>query len=227
MLRQIRSRLTYANVTSTLALFLVLVTGTAYASHLVVRSTDVVNDTLVSDDLKNGEAVTSADVVNGTLGGGDLQPNTLTGGKILESTLGRVPSATLGGLGRSNTGTGDCNPETGGGRIVCAIVSLKLRHPSRFLLIGWVRAHLEPEEASGSGAGTCYLASTSLTFSDTGTGTAVGAEAGGDPDEHFSITAVTDVFPAGQHSFGIDCFEGRGGIQYYDRQISAVALSSA
>jgi hypothetical protein len=52
--RKLRERFTYANVVSTLALFLVLGTGTAYATHLIVRSSDVVDGSLMSADLKNG-----------------------------------------------------------------------------------------------------------------------------------------------------------------------------
>ena len=105
MLRQLRKRLTHANVVSTLTLFLVLGTGTAYATHLIVNSSDVVDGSLVSADLKNGGAVKAADVVS----------NALTGGTINESTLAQVPSATLGGLGRSAAtpdGEDACNPDT-------------------------------------------------------------------------------------------------------------------
>ncbi len=66
MLRKLRERLSYANVMSTLAVFLILGTGTAYATHLVVNSSDVVNDSLTGDDIKEGSLGT---VRTATLGG--------------------------------------------------------------------------------------------------------------------------------------------------------------
>jgi hypothetical protein len=80
MTRKLRDRLTYANVMSTLAVFLFLASGTAYASHLIVRSSDIVNNSLRSVDIK-------------------------------ERTLGQVPAAALGGMGRSAASAGTCDPE--------------------------------------------------------------------------------------------------------------------
>ena len=51
-MRKLRERLTYANVMSTLAVFMFLASGTAYASHLIVRSSDVVNNSLKGVDIK-------------------------------------------------------------------------------------------------------------------------------------------------------------------------------
>lgn len=72
-----RIRLTYANVISTLALFLVLGGGAAYAAaHLPKNSVG-------AGQLKNG-AVTGAKVKDGSLTGADVNA----------ATLGQVPSAT-------------------------------------------------------------------------------------------------------------------------------------
>ncbi|HEY1285087.1 MAG TPA: hypothetical protein VGF04_03295 [Solirubrobacterales bacterium] len=72
----IRSRLTYSNVVSTLALFLVLAGGAAYgASHLAKNSVG-------TPQLKKN-AVTGAKIRNGTI----------TGRKIKLSSLGTVPNA--------------------------------------------------------------------------------------------------------------------------------------
>lgn len=71
------SRLTYANVISSLALFLVLSGGAAYAaSHLPAKSVG-------TKQLKQG-AVTGAKVKDGSLSGADVNA----------ATLGEVPSAT-------------------------------------------------------------------------------------------------------------------------------------
>ncbi len=77
MFSRIRSWITYANVTATLALFLAL-GGTSYAL--------IVNGALVQD-----ESLTGADIKN----------NTLTGADILESSLGPVPAAGLAGFAQS------------------------------------------------------------------------------------------------------------------------------
>ena len=72
LLGQLGKRLTYANVVSTFTLFIVLGTGTAYATHLVVNSSDVVDESLVSADLKNRAAVKGPDVINDSVGGADI-----------------------------------------------------------------------------------------------------------------------------------------------------------
>jgi hypothetical protein len=114
-----RSRLTYANVASSLALFVALSTGGAYAAN-TIGSSDVIDESLLSQDIKNGEvkntelapesvlspkigtgAVQNSDLGNGAVGTSKLGGNAVTGGKvaadtlqgadILESSLGVVP----------------------------------------------------------------------------------------------------------------------------------------
>lgn len=81
MLAGIRSRLTYANVTATIALFVAL-GGTAWAAA-TINGSDVVNNSLKSVDLKDDKGVKGADVV----------PDSLSGDEIHEDGLGSVPSA--------------------------------------------------------------------------------------------------------------------------------------
>ncbi len=93
MLRRLRSRLTYANVMSTIAVFVALATGTAYAANTVF-STDIVDGQVKSVDVGNGE-ILSADVKDQSLTtfdvstflGADVVDNTLTGADVDESTL--------------------------------------------------------------------------------------------------------------------------------------------
>jgi hypothetical protein len=80
MLSWIASRLTYANVVATLALFVAL-GGSSYA---VVR--------IGSDDIADN-SVRSKDVRNRTLTGRDVAPDALGGRTIRESGLGRVRRA--------------------------------------------------------------------------------------------------------------------------------------
>jgi len=99
MLRAIRHRLTYANVISTLALFVAL-GGTTYAVSNI-GSRDIRNNSVRSVDLRNND-VRGRDVRRRSLSGSDVGENRLGGGAIKESTLGKVPTAgnadTVGGL---------------------------------------------------------------------------------------------------------------------------------
>ncbi len=75
-MNRLRPRFTYANVVATLALFLVLTGGAAYAA------THLAKNSVGSKQLKKN-AVTGAKIKNGTI----------TGAKINLGTLGKVPSA--------------------------------------------------------------------------------------------------------------------------------------
>jgi hypothetical protein len=82
MIREIRTRASYANVVSSLALF-AAVGGGAYAATETTSKT-IKNNTIKSIDQKDGKAVHGVDVV----------PDSLTGQQILESSLTQVPFAT-------------------------------------------------------------------------------------------------------------------------------------
>ena len=85
MLAGIRSRLTYANVVSTLCLFILLGAG-AYAAGLAPNS-------VKSKHIKDGH-VQNQDLANPAVNGSKVFPDTLGGEHIDESTLGAVPNAT-------------------------------------------------------------------------------------------------------------------------------------
>ena len=110
-----RRRMSYANVMSTISVFMVLAGGTALAAQLPansVSSKTVKDNKLKSVDLKDGAGVSGADVVDASLTGGDIAngsvntvdiadgainsakvPNdALTGADIDETTLGQVPT---------------------------------------------------------------------------------------------------------------------------------------
>ena len=65
MWRKLRARLTYANVASSIALFVALSTGAAYAANTVF-STDIVNGEVKTADL-DGSAVTTGKIANGAV----------------------------------------------------------------------------------------------------------------------------------------------------------------
>jgi hypothetical protein len=111
------TRLTYANVMSTLAFVIAFAGGTAYAAELVtsedivdgevknpdlatsaVTGTKVLSSSLSGSDIATG-SLTSSDVADSTLTGSDVASNTLTGSDISESSLSTVPNATnVGGV---------------------------------------------------------------------------------------------------------------------------------
>ena len=90
-MRRIRSRITYANVVATLALFLVLSGGTAVA-------------------LQGSNTVFSDDIVDNQVRSADVHDYSLTGADVKESSLGRVPQAgnadTLDGQDSTHFGAG-------------------------------------------------------------------------------------------------------------------------
>jgi hypothetical protein len=79
-MKAVLKRLSYANVMSTVAVFMVL-GGGAYAAA-----------TVGTGQIKNN-SVRTQDVRNGNLRGRDLRRNTLGGRQVKESALGRVPNA--------------------------------------------------------------------------------------------------------------------------------------
>jgi hypothetical protein len=87
---RLRSYVSYANVTATLALFVAL-GGTSYAV-LKVGSDDVVDNSLRSRDVRNN-TLRSRDVRDGTLRGPDVRRNGIGGAAVKESALGQVPTA--------------------------------------------------------------------------------------------------------------------------------------
>ena len=116
-MRRIRSRLTYANVISTIALFLVLAGGSAVALNG--------SNTVQSDDLGPGaqvkapdvadNAVNGADVKDASLGVGDLSANARVHKLEFDAPQGtnKTPLATIGNAQFSATcGGSDTTPAT-------------------------------------------------------------------------------------------------------------------
>jgi len=89
--KQIRKRLTYANVTSSLALFLVLGGATAFAAQKIGANELKANAVKTGKIVK--EAVTTSKLKNGSVTTPKLAKDAVTGEKANESTFGQVPSA--------------------------------------------------------------------------------------------------------------------------------------
>jgi hypothetical protein len=98
MLPRIRSRLTFANVTSLLALFVALGTGGAYAAS-TIGSGDIIDNSVASADLKDEdvrnvdlkpEAIGTTRVKDGSLLGADVAPDTLSLGQLTSAERGKL-----------------------------------------------------------------------------------------------------------------------------------------
>ncbi len=85
-MKTIRSKLTYANVMATIAVF-IAIGGSAYAA------TQLKKNSVGTKQIKN-QAVTAAKIKNGAITGAQVKNGSLTGTQINASTLGSVPSAT-------------------------------------------------------------------------------------------------------------------------------------
>ena len=111
-MKQIRKRLTYANVMSSIAVFLVLGGATAFAaSHLGKNS--------VGGKQLKKNAVTTTKIKNEAVTGGKIKKGTITGSNLNLSSIGTVPSAT----NASHSSTADnashaSNSDTVGGNTV-------------------------------------------------------------------------------------------------------------
>jgi hypothetical protein len=83
-MRRIRRHLTYANVISTLALFLVLGGGTALAAYVVSSNSQIGPGTVSGHKPPTGD---HANIIAGSVNGQDVAANSLTGANINEASL--------------------------------------------------------------------------------------------------------------------------------------------
>ena len=98
-----RPRLTYANVTSTIALVLALGGGAAYANHEFINSSDVEDNTLTGEDVRGSFPDSQQGFIDGTLTTQDIQDGTLFPSDIADNTIGPADILTV--------GAGDIGPD--------------------------------------------------------------------------------------------------------------------
>ena len=85
MARQLRRRLTFANVCSFIALVVALGTGGAYAAN-TIGSEDIINGSIQSVDIKNGQ-VRAADLGAGAVTSPKIAANAVTSPKIAANAV--------------------------------------------------------------------------------------------------------------------------------------------
>jgi hypothetical protein len=116
-MKPVRDKLSYANIVSTICLFLLLGGGAAYAaSHLgknsigtkqlkknAVTTAKIKNEAVTTEKIKNG-SVTSGKLANGSVGGAQLQANSISGGNVQAGSLtgANINQATLTSVRASN-----------------------------------------------------------------------------------------------------------------------------
>jgi hypothetical protein len=95
MARQLRRRLTFANVCSFTALVFALGTGGAYAAN-TIGSADIIDESIQSVDIKNGQvgtadlggsAVTSFKIANAAVGNSDIATGAVASNSVLDESL--------------------------------------------------------------------------------------------------------------------------------------------
>jgi len=207
-----------------LALFLVTTSGTAYALAGTVFSDDIVDGEVTTADVADDDtrrALRGADIQNGSLTGSDFAADSVTGARIDESTLGMVPMAAQGGTGRYGY-SGACNPETTTW-LRCSSLVVTLQKPGRILLVGQVTAMVEAANEWGNGG--CRLSDGTVGIDASQTYVEWDEEDVEEGRNHITMTAVTNVLPAGTRAVGIDCFDETGATTYPLARISAVSLS--
>jgi hypothetical protein len=110
-LKQIRKRLTYANVMSSIAVFLMLGGATAFAATKIganqLKANSVKTGKIVKEAVKAGKlaknAVTTPKLANLAVTTEKIANEAVTGEKANESTFGTVPSATTANTVAGNT----------------------------------------------------------------------------------------------------------------------------
>jgi hypothetical protein len=153
-------------------------------------------------------------IASGAVNSAKVLDNSLAGGDINESSLGEVPSATLGGLGGETGFGGPCDPESSQ-FIACATASTTLPALSRVLIIGQIRA--EPDTGGGNGGGSCGVAEPFIE--------GIPVFVNGGQTDVIAISGITGPVGPGPASFGLWCNETASGVRYFDGSISFVALS--
>jgi hypothetical protein len=200
-----------SNVISYVALFFALSGGTAWATHPGGANT------ISSQDIINGE-VQRPDIDAASVDSPRLIDDGVRGIDINEATLGRVPVAQLGGIGRWESRSGQ-GCDVGGDYFTCAFTTIDLPRPTRVLLIGTAKVQTTAF-SPGMGTGHCLLATHLANIPDSTTGFTVDNPQA----EHIALVATTFAGP-GPVDFAIRCRQTAGNVVVFDAAVAAVALS--
>ncbi|HEX6204806.1 MAG TPA: hypothetical protein VFZ29_03255 [Solirubrobacterales bacterium] len=198
-MKQLRERLTYANVMSSIAVFLVLGGGAAFAASQLGKNS------VGSKQLKKN-AVTAAKIKRNAVTTAKIRNRAVTGAKIDLATLGTVPSATHAGVADSAGNAG-----TVGGQSVVKVfktmsagqTGVSIATLGGFSFVASCEATDVDIEVEGpSGPGFAMEAG-----GTSGDGALTGAYESSKPGEGGSIL-VDDLFAGSDAGFGVSSFYG-------------------
>jgi len=221
-LKQLRKRLTYANVMSTFAVFLVLGGATAFAAGLGRNS--------VGPQQLKKNAVTAAKIKKGAVTGAKVKPGSL---KASNFATGQLPAGPKGDRGEPGPsfgafGRGGCSDLEEAFEVCASTDPVNLPSSGPVLLIAaaeWDNDNHGAEDPPNYGK--CRLTvdggpiPRDVFF---GENTAIhGIEKSGS----ISMNWITEPLPAGTHTFGFECGEEHGSTYISEAEISAVLLGSA
>lgn len=122
--------------------------------------------------------------------------------------------------GKSAVGN-NCNPDSGA-FVPCVTLQMKLPHSGRVLLVADGAWHGDANDANGQ----CHIivAGNQVGLAPN-PGQNMGAHQDGAHEGGFSITGVTGVLPAGQHTFRLSCLEATSDFAVGPADLSAVLLN--
>ncbi|CAN5513469.1 hypothetical protein BH10ACT11_BH10ACT11_14210 [soil metagenome] len=201
----IRRHLTYANVTSTIALCLALGIGGAYAAGHI-GSSQIKNDSLRSDDLRDGVAVKGKDVKKNTLTGNEIQER-----RLAASGIGIVAGAEGAGCTPSPTETD------------CLSKSVSVRQTSRLLAV-----------ATGDQVGDGVAAAATCQVQFDGSGGSLFSHPGelsnntaGTAANGFARTSVSEPLQKGSHQVALVCErDGPNAVRIDSPTLAIIAIGS-
>lgn len=201
-----RKHLTYANVTSTLALVIALGAGSAYAVDQI-GSGDIRNNSIVSDDLRDKRGVAGSDVIRDSFGRREVDERSLVGGRLLP-----VRGGTRGACDLSTPGFTEC-------------VATTLRLPRRGRILAVATGAFHGDD-SGPTSARCELR---VDGGGDPIGQSPGEVIGGDTTttatDGFARTLVFGPLDPGIHEVALVCDEILGEATIDTPTISAVGVT--
>lgn len=182
----LKRHLSYANVTSTIALLLASGTGVVYAAG-EIGSRQVANNSVRTQDLKDRRGVTGEDVRGNTIGGREIDESDLAGGRIAQL---------------AGNQDGDCDPVEVT-FVDCVVQGVELQGSSRLLAV--TTGGLSSEGAPANATCEVRVDGADQALSET-PGELIDNTSAGATDG-FARTLVTDPIPPGSHQVALACMQ--------------------
>jgi uncharacterized protein YjbI with pentapeptide repeats len=238
-MKDLGSKLSYANVMSSIAVFAVLAGGTAWAVDEFTGA-NIQNGTLTSADYRNND-IRSADVrddtrADGGLIGADIAADSLTaadvadtsslgGAEIAESTLSGVNAASLASVGLGSIIENDkaetnlCDPDSST-EILCDQTGLTLERTTRVLLIG----SLSFNTNTGGAAGVCRIAADGVIVDSNSIGENSDTTDAAFELQEATMIGITSNQAPGTHDYELRCREEVSDITFNEAELVAVSV---